>query len=176
MCILNSLCSQTSNEWEAHVIFDGYLDEELNKIIQFFSNNSKIKFTVLDQRNNDFGHTPRNIGLEQCNKEWVIMTGDDNYYTPNFVQEVTKIIDIDTKFVYCDMIHNGYDYQFFKTHHSSHYIDIGNMIMKTELAKQLKLDTNRIDADGELCNKYISNFCSNPDSIKKINKILYVHN
>ena len=147
-----------------------------DNIIKLFENENRIKFTYINGPNFDLGHTPRNYGLQLATEAWVVMTGDDNYYVPAFVDEILKTIDTDTHFVYCDMIHNGYEYKFFNCHHSSHNIDIGNMIMKTELAKQFTLDTNRLDADGEMCNGYINKFCKNENQIKKINKILYVHN
>ncbi len=173
--ILQSLIVQTNSNWKAHVVIDGNTDI-FDDIKVFYKNDNRIKFTNIDGPNNDLGHTPRNYGLQQATEEWVVMTGDDNYYIPTFVNEILKAIDDDTKFVYCDMIHNGYDYKLFNCHHSSHNIDIGNMIMKSKFAKQLKLDKTRLDADGVMCNQYISSFCFNDSNIKKINSILYVHN
>jgi hypothetical protein len=74
------------------------------------------------------------------------------------------------------MIHNGYEYKPFICKPVSHHIDIGNMIMKTEYAKQLQLDTTKLDTDGIMCMEYIDKFCKELTSIKKINSILYVHN
>jgi len=175
ICILYSLIAQTNGNWKAHVVIDNSSTLLFDKIIDFVKED-RIKFTSINGPHNDIGHTPRNYGLENASEEWVIMTGDDNYYIPTFVDEVIKVINNDTKFVYCDMIHNGYNYEWFNTHHSSHHIDIGNMIMRTNLAKQIKLDNKRLDADGVFCNDYISKFCEEQTTIKKINKILYVHN
>lgn len=174
--ILYSLISQTNKNWKAHVIIDNNSTILFDKVIDLLKDEHRIKFTCINGPHNDVGHTPRNYGLENASEEWVVMTGDDNYYIPTFVSEVFNIIDEDTKFVYCDMIHNGYDYQFFNTHHSSHHIDIGNMIMKTELTKQFRLDKTKLDADGILCGEYIDANCKEENTIKKINKILYVHN
>jgi glycosyltransferase involved in cell wall biosynthesis len=174
--ILYSLISQTNNDWKAHVVIDNKSTILFDKVIELLKDEHRIKFTCINGPHNDVGHTPRNYGLENATEEWVVMTGDDNYYIPTFVNEIFNIIDEDTKFVYCDMIHNGYDYQFFNCHHSSHNIDIGNMIMKTELAKTIRLDTTRLDADGVFCGEYININCQEENKIKKINKILYVHN
>lgn len=173
--ILQSLIVQTNSNWKAHVVIDGNTDI-FDDIKVFYKNDNRIKFTNIDGPNNDLGHTPRNYGLQQATEEWVVMTGDDNYYIPTFVNEILTAIDDDTKFIYCDMIHNGYDYKLFNCHHSSHNIDIGNMIMKSEFAKQLKLDRTRLDADGVMCGEYITKFCLEDSNIKKINSILYVHN
>lgn len=176
MSTLYSLVSQTNKNWKAHVVIDNASTILFDDVISLFKNEPRIKFTCINGPHYDAGHTPRNYGLEHSTGDWVIMTGDDNYYVPVFVNEVLSIIEDDTNFVYCDMIHNGYEYHFFNCHHSSHHIDIGNMIVRSELAKQLRLDVTKNDADGLFCTQYVNMFCKNEKGIKKINKILYVHN
>ena len=173
--ILQSLIVQNNENWKASVVIDGNTDV-FDDIKDFYKNENRIQFTNIPGPSNDLGHTPRNYGLQHTTEEWVVMTGDDNYYIPTFVDEILKIIDTETAFVYCDMIHNGYGYKLFNCHHSSHNIDIGNMIMKSEYAKQLELDRTILDADGVFCNAYINKFCLDESQIKKINSILYVHN
>jgi len=176
ICILYSLIAQTNGNWKAHVIIDNKSTILFDTLIELLKDEHRIKFTCINGPHNDIGHTPRNYGLQHTTEKWVVMTGDDNYYIPTFVDEILKVIDNDTTFVYCDMIHNGYGYKLFNCHHSSHNIDIGNMIMKSEFAKQLRLDTTRLDADGIFCEAYINKFCLDQSQIKKINSILYVHN
>lgn len=174
--VLFSLINQTNKNWIAHVVVDNKYSPIYDDIIDRFAKESRIKFSFIDGPHKDFGHTPRNYGLKNSSSDWVVMTGDDNYYVPSFVDEVMKAIDSNVRFVYCDMIHNGYDYKMFECHHSSHHIDIGNMVMRTDLAKDFELKTNKIDADGIFCNEYINEHCKKEENIKKINKILYVHN
>lgn len=172
---LSCLQSQLNKNWKAIVIVDGIKDGYEN-CVDYFSKDERIEFFFLEKQYRDFGNTPKNIGLQKCTEEWVVMTSDDNYYVPSFIDEILNNVTESTNFIYCDMIHNGYNYQFFETHHSSHRIDVGIMVMRTILAKQLKLIENRIDSDGIFCNEYISKFCKDEKSIKKINKILYAHN
>lgn len=174
--ILFSLINQSNKNWNAHVVIDNVYSQIYDDVVNIFEKENRIKFTYIDGPHRDFGHTPRNYGLKNSSSDWVVMTGDDNYYVPSFVDEIMKAIDNDARFVYCDMIHNGYDYKMFECHHSSHHIDIGNMVMRTDLAKDFELNTNKIDADGIFCNDYINKHCKNKENIKKINKILYVHN
>jgi glycosyltransferase involved in cell wall biosynthesis len=174
--MLFSLINQNNKNWIANVVIDNEHLQMYDDIITRFQKEDRIKFSFMGERSNDFGHTPRNYGLKNSSSDWIIMTGDDNYYVPTFVNEVMNAIDKDVRFIYCDMIHNGYDYKMFNCHHSSHHIDIGNMVMKTELAKDFELKTNKIDADGMFCNDYINKHCKKEENIKKINKILYVHN
>jgi len=172
---LSCLQSQTNENWKALVVVDG-IKNGYDDCQKYFEKDKRIEFLFLDKQYKDFGNTPKNIGLQISEEKWVIMTSDDNYYVPSFVEEVLNSISEEVNFVYCDMIHNGYGYNFFETHHSSHRIDVGIMVMRTKLAQQLKLVENRIDSDGIFCNEYISKFCENEYSIKKINKILYAHN
>jgi glycosyltransferase involved in cell wall biosynthesis len=82
--ILQSLVVQTNNNWKAGVIIDGY-NSRYEKIKKFYEINHNIVFIHIDGPNNDSGHTPGNYGLSHATEEWVILTGDDNYYVPSFV-------------------------------------------------------------------------------------------
>jgi glycosyltransferase involved in cell wall biosynthesis len=175
MTLLYSLISQTNDNWIAHVVADAMYDG-LEKIINHFDGNEKIKFSILNGPHKDWGHTARNYGLERVSKEWVVMTGDDNYYVPVFVDEFLKIVENNkASFVYCDMIHNwnGNNYLAIKCHPSVGRIDVGNFMAKSEFAKQLKLDTSLAIADGLFVEEYIRRF---KPEIKYIQKFLYVHN
>ncbi len=61
MCLLNSLCAQSSNDWTAHVIADCPPQGSIDKIMKYFKGDDRIKFTILPERHNDWGHTPRNF-------------------------------------------------------------------------------------------------------------------
>jgi glycosyltransferase involved in cell wall biosynthesis len=167
--------AQSSPEWMAHVVSDASPVGALEKIQDYFEGNDKIRFTKLLTRRNDWGHTPRNIGLEQASAEWVCMTGEDNYYTPNFVKEVLDRGTAAINFIYTDMIHNWTHNQYDHIYCSPRTgkIDVGNSIFRTEFARQMRLDTTHICADGEFVEEYIKRF---PGGIAHIEKPLYVHN
>jgi glycosyltransferase involved in cell wall biosynthesis len=178
MCLLNSLCAQTSDEWVAHVIADSPPQGTLDKIIKYFKDDERIKFTILQERHNDWGHTPRNIGLEMANEEWVIMTGEDNYYVPKFVEiflDAAKKSENAT-FIFCNMVHNWVNYEYIHINSELKYgkIDIGNFITKTELAKQIKIDPTFAQSDWKFVVEYFNKFISG--NVIHIPKTLYVHN
>ncbi|HOS17554.1 MAG TPA: glycosyltransferase family A protein, partial [Bacteroidales bacterium] len=77
--LLYSLKSQTSNDWTAQVISDNTPEEIIRPVINHFSEDSRINFNVLSKRYNDWGHTPRNVGLNHSKEELLVMTGEDNY-------------------------------------------------------------------------------------------------
>jgi hypothetical protein len=55
-------------------------------------------------------------------------------------------------------------------------IDIGNFATRTKFSKQIRFNKGNYGADGDFVEEYISKFCKESDSIKKINQALYVHN
>ena len=181
LTILGSIFSQTNTNWKIHVIadadYEGY--SEIKKL--FNINSNKIKFTQLNGPHNDWGHTPRLYGLENATEEWIVMSGDDNYYTPNFVNEFIQNIDNNTNFIYCDMLHNHNTthtsaYKYFVSKPEINYIDIGNFATRTSFAKQISFNRGSYAADGEFVEKYITTFCKENNNIKKIEKALYIHN
>lgn len=175
MCTLNSIVSQRSNDWFIHVVADCPPDKTLDKIINYFEGDERIKFTILEERYNDWGHTPRNYGLDNAKEDWVIMTGEDNYYTPVFVDHFLKNND-KYDFVYCDMIHNWTDSQYYhiKCKPQLNHIDIGNFMVRKNKLNGLRLKTKIEQADGLFVEEYLKN---NPGSkINYIEKPLYVHN
>jgi hypothetical protein len=179
-CVIWSIIGQTNKNWKIHVVIDRE-DSELetyliDKYKPYYLNGS-FKVTTLGKRYNDFGHTPRNFGLLNSDCEWVVMTGEDNYYAPIFVDEFLKVVDDKTSFVYCNMVHNwkNNDYIPIPCNVNGGIIDIGCFMVRTNLLKGLKLDIDKKElADFYFAKDYIN---LNSDKISKnINKILYFHN
>lgn len=170
--IINSFLVQTSSSWKLHIVVDG--NEWMYKEFKSYYRYPNIRFSLIDGPNNDWGHTPREYGLLEAEEEWIIMTGDDNYYVPSFIQEFTKAAEDNPKsnFIYCDMLHNQYDYQHFVTTPQINQIDIGCFMTKRELAQQIPVEKSYA-ADGLFVEEYKKNSIFIPH---KINKILYVHN
>jgi glycosyltransferase involved in cell wall biosynthesis len=75
MAIISSIFSQTNPNWFIHVIADCPPKGTLDKVMNFYKDSKKIKFTILNKRYNDWGHTPRNIGLQMANEEWLLKIG-----------------------------------------------------------------------------------------------------
>ena len=91
MATINSIFAQRSDKWSIHVIADCPPEGTLTKIMDYFKDSDKIKFTILPKRYNDWGHTPRELGKQLSKANYVIMTGDDNYYMPTLVDEINNI-------------------------------------------------------------------------------------
>jgi glycosyltransferase involved in cell wall biosynthesis len=176
MCIISSIRAQRSKKWKIHVVADCPPEGTLDKIIEYYKDDSRIKFTILPQRYNDWGHTPRNYGLEHATEDWVVMTGEDNYYAPVFVDNMLDAASPNSHFVFCNMVHNWTDHQYVPIDCQPKWgkIDVGNFMARREYAQQMRLDVTNMQADGVFVEEYIRKFPLK--DVIKINKLLYVHN
>ena len=170
--MLASLVAQTNPDWGAHVVIDNHEDEDNVKLVESFAD-SRIRWTKMDKRYNDWGHTPREYGKQKSEAKYIIMTGDDNYYTPNFVQEISVLCNVEVGMVYWDMVHSHYNYSYFKCVPAGGQIDMGAFATRRDLAQQIQLGTD-FAADGWFVEHFKQKFPT--ESISKINKVLFVHN
>lgn len=175
--LISSLMAQSNPNWKAHIVADCPPEDIQNKIkgvVDFF-NDKRIKLTILPERYNDWGHTPRQYGVNKSTEEWVIMTGEDNYYVPEFVNSML-VEGKNQHFVYCDMVHNWINQEYIpiKTKLNLGHIDIGAFMVKTNLAQKIKLRVNEEWADWYFVEEFVNKF--KYANIKKVNKVLYVHN
>ena len=175
--IIGSLMAQSNPNWTAHVVADcppEEIQDAMKTIVEFF-NDDRIKLTILPERHNDWGHTPRQYGLDNATEEWVVMTGEDNYYVPHFV-DIMLEESKNQHFVYCDMVHNWTNKQYIPILSKLQLgkIDIGSFMTKTNMAQKIKLKKEHEWADWffvqEFQNKY------KMAKYKKVNRVLYVHN
>jgi glycosyltransferase involved in cell wall biosynthesis len=175
--IVCSILAQTNQNWTIHIVGDNIPQNNLDRLNSFLNviNDDRIKFTNLPDRYNDWGHTPRNYGVEHATSEWVIMTGEDNYYCPEFVEEMLQQSN-GQHFVYCDMVHNWMNKEYIpiKSKLELGFIDIGCFMVKTNMAKKIKLNVKEEWADWYFVLDFVKKY--EHAKINKVNKILYVHN
>jgi glycosyltransferase involved in cell wall biosynthesis len=171
-CTLSSLVAQYNTDWSVNVVIDDVNNDDVISMINEF-NDARIRCTFLDKRYNDLGHTPREVGKQMSEAEYIIMTGDDNYYTPNFVDEIFKTSKDKPGLIYWNMVHSHFDYQFFDCKLGNNQIDMGAFATRNDIAKQIELG-KRYDADGYFIMDYLQRFPKEENI--KIEKILFVHN
>jgi hypothetical protein len=172
---LSSLMCQSDEDWKATVILDhpeqGDRAKLLNVIHSFYDD--RINYFITHRRFNDWGHSLREAGKQASEAEYLIMTGDDNYYTPHLVKELKLATTSKPGMVYWDMVHSHFNYSYFKCSPAHGYIDMGAFATRTDLAKQIPLTTNYA-ADGDFIEDFKKKFPN--EQIIKINKVLFVHN
>jgi glycosyltransferase involved in cell wall biosynthesis len=167
--LLSSLIVQTNNNWKATVVID---DAKIWNEVPII--HPQIEYICTGRRYNDWGHTPRELGKQRSESEYIIMTGDDNYYMPTLVEEIIKIVITNPAIVYWNMVHNYFGYSIFNCNLASWQIDMGSFATRNDIAKQIHLRIDKIDADGYFIEEYKHKF-PHENSIK-IDKILFIHN
>lgn len=170
--ILQSLIVQTNPNWIAHVIIDG-LTNEYRQVKDLYQEEERVRFSHVEGPHNDWGHTARNYGLDKRIGDFIVMTGDDNYYVPTFVENFLSQPQYDL--IYCDMVHDlkRNAYLAIKTELSLGRIDIGNVMFRSSIIGDIRLNTKSYEADWWFINSIMIDKTSN---IRKIDKVLYVHN
>jgi hypothetical protein len=180
LSMMASIVAQTNPNWTIHVVCDGIVD--ITYIQTVFSQFDNIKYSTIERETNTYTHNlssiPKNYGLSTCTDEWLVFGADDNYYVPIFVDEMLKIINNNPKinFIYFDMIHNYFNYTLFKCKPLSHQIDMGSMVVRTDLAKTLPLDITLGDADGIFAEQYVSTYCKLKENIHYAEHVYFIHN
>jgi glycosyltransferase involved in cell wall biosynthesis len=180
--IVSSIVAQTNPNWSIHIVSDNSpqeVQEQFLDLLAFFdAYKDQIKISVLNERYNDWGHTPRNYGLQEAKEEWVVMTGEDNYYAPTFVENFLDAVKDrdDVNFVFCNFVLNGKNDEYVPVRSEIEFgkIDIGCYITRTFNAQKLKLKTDIAEADYWFVEEYLARFVE--AQIIHIDKILYVHN
>jgi glycosyltransferase involved in cell wall biosynthesis len=176
MTILMSIKCQSLNQWKVHVVADAQY-EGFDNVRNYFEGDDRFKFSVLNGPHGDWGHTARNYGLEHAEEKWVVMSGDDNYYMPLFVEIFLNSIKMrhDVNFVHCNLVHNWVNNEYISlvSVPKVNGIDIGNFMTRTKFAKQLRLDVTKGNADGIFVEEFNNKFKGN---IVHLNQFLYVHN
>jgi len=171
--MLASLAAQTDPDWGAMVMIDNNVPQpQIHAMVDEFKD-PRIRCVYMTKRYNDWGHTPREHGKQLSVADYIIMTGDDNYYTPNFVEELRKATTTKPGMVYWDMVHSHYHYQYFVCEPTINVIDMGAFATRKDIAHQIPLGTHYA-ADGFFIEEIKKRFPYEPKV--KIAKVLFVHN
>ncbi len=176
MCTISSIVAQTNPNWKLHIIDDNSPEiNKIKKVEEFFKDDDRIKWTYLNRNYGNWGHHSRQIGMDESTEEWVIMTGDDNYYVPEFVDIMLSESE-HQHFVYCDMVHNWINKEYIpiKSKLQLGAIDVGNFMVKSNMGKKIRLIETENWADYYFVRDFTNKF--KYAKIKKVNRILYVHN
>ena len=160
---INSIKSQTSNNWFLRIIHDGNCNKYKELKIQLEKEgylNEQVTLECTDKRYNDWGHSLRDYALKSQTKksDFTIITNGDNYYLPNSIE---AILDHHTKepkclFMYCNFVQR-YDAHIHNTPRTCYHpmntqlakgnIDMGAVIVKTSVATEVGFNSRSFDAD-----------------------------
>ena len=167
---------QTDPRWEMHIIHDGPAPEEVKNIIP---DDPRINFYETKQRMKNWGHPNRRYLLNNVPAkidDFILITNDDNYYVPTYVQYMRAAANTGVGIVYNDCLHNYYSYDVLKSKMQTNHIDMGSFIVRQDVAKSVGFTSDAFHADGiyaEACAGYCN---THSLSIKYIPKSLFIHN
>jgi glycosyltransferase involved in cell wall biosynthesis len=183
--LIYSLMCQTYQDFRLVVIHDGD-DARMRNILSTLREGfpDRLDFVFTDRRFADYGHSLRALAIEKCDTEFMMLTNDDNYYAPTFLELMFKKADSEgLDLVLCDMVHSHNkpggrpqgSYEAFHTEPSTNNADIGCFILKTELAKRVGFRDKGFAGDGTFIDDVMN---KSGCTVKwgKVDKILFVHN
>lgn len=195
MMTINCIYSQTATNWRISVVADAPY-EGYDKVVDYFKGDDRIRFHTLEGGpHRDWGHTPRIYGMNNAQEEWLIMTGDDNYYFPCFLEAFNQNITESTNFIFCNMYHNYSNYVLDRcgirkipygqngseTLYRYEGMDIGVFATRTKLAQTVTFEKELHWADSKFAADYWEKHCMEggklkPGSAVHIDHAFYVHN
>lgn len=182
--LIHSFLAQTVQDFKLHIIHDGY-DGRMDKLLKPYKKQYPhlIDYEFTKHRYNDYGHSLRDIGIQKATGDYILLTNDDNYYCPKFVEYMNAALkEEQADVVLFDMIHSHSNpggraqppYCFFETAPQRFSVDIGCFIVRTPLAKQVGFRDKTHDGDATYFED-IMGLVPTPHLIK-VPRVLLVHN
>jgi len=188
-CFIDSIRSQTADNWRLHIIHDGegelYDSTKKDLIKNGYLDHPNIIFSATKERYNDYGHSLRKLGLKNpaFKSDYTVITNCDNYYVPEWISFLNILIHDDCDFIIWDCVHDhsgntAFDriqpYGLCDSKLKEGSIDMGAVAIKTSIAEKTGFNSKKFNADWEYFDQCL-NSCRE-DKIKKIPCILFVHN
>ena len=184
-CLVHSLQAQTMPAFHLVILHDGP-DFEMLVLLSKLSRETVLsfEFRLSRVRHNDYDHSLRELAIRDCATDYILLTNDDNYYVPKFVELMLSAAQRhDLDLVLCDMVHSHErpggrpvgSYTAFPTHPSAGNADIGCFMTRTDRARRVGFRDKESEGDGTFISDLIA---LGPALMRwgKVEKILFVHN
>jgi hypothetical protein len=168
---ISSLLLQKNSNWQCII----YCDEKNNYIEDVVKTFGSDKFTLVSNETPEgfWGHYNRKKSLNLVNSEFVIQTSIQDYYLPNTVSELEKLLGM-FDFISFDCLHNHIGYRVLSSQPFRNQIDWGSFVMRTDIAKEIGINNLK----SSICDGLFVEECMRYPGLRyhKLNKILTVHN
>jgi GT2 family glycosyltransferase len=177
--LLHSFLLQTCNDWELWFIHDGEPSDDVKRSSALYAQEPRIHFIATKKVGGNYGHPNRKWMLENIPQEegdYVLITNDDNYYVPEFVEQMLSACIENTGFVMCDCLHSYDHYDYFSCETAECKIDMGEFIVRLDIAKEVGFIHDHHSADGAFAVECINLCVARGLGIRKIPRALFVHN
>lgn len=143
---------QTDPNWELYIIYDGPVPRWYKDLIKKHQKDKRINFYNSEKRTQCFGHPNRRAMLKKLRYtegDYLLMTNDDNYYVPRFIEFMLSVCGDKTGMAYCNTIHSHFEYKLNMTEIKKGRIDIGAFIVRLDIAKEAGFKHDDFAADGD---------------------------
>jgi len=174
---IDSFILQTDPNWELRIIHDGPASDEMKSIISLYDD-PRVIFIETAQRTGLWGHLNRRWALEQLpdSEDYVLITNDDNYYVPRFVEFFLEQCDPDVGIVYCDTVHSYLNYDVMKSEMRASHIDSGAFIVRLDVARKVGFLHVHEQADGRYAERCAEECIKQELKNVYIERPLFIHN
>jgi hypothetical protein len=181
--LIRSFIVQTDPRWVLHVVYDGPAPQEILNAVHPFINgdrrDERIHFYQSPERYQKYGHPNRRTMLQsiECRPgDFILMTNDDNYYCPVFIDMMFKEMRSKVGMIYCDTVHSHAAYSVHVSEIRENYIDMGSFIVRADIAKATGFNYDHFSADGTYAVECLKSCQRKGLRAVKINKPIFVHN
>lgn len=127
-----------------------------------------------------WGHPLREKALKEHVKgEWLLWTNCDNYYVPNFLNNIMSNTGPNVGAIYFDFVNKKKkenNYYHFVTKFGINTCDMGSFIVRTSLAKEIGFSNRSYAADGVFMEALKINVAGKGMTINKVNSTMLIHN
>jgi len=183
--LIGSFLVQTNKNWILHIVYDGPPPQDVKNVVApYVDKDSKYYDTRIDfwkslERYQHYGHPNRRTMLETIPtnpSDFILMTNDDNYYVPVFVDYMLKECKFGVGIVYCDTVHSHADYDVHISQLKENCIDMGAFIVRADIAKETGFNYDHFSADGVYAEECLQTCIRRKLLAIKIKKPLFIHN
>jgi hypothetical protein len=169
---------QTNPNWDMRIIHDGPPPAGLEEEINAFKD-PRVSFHYTDPVKGAWGHHNRSEFLNNTKGnrgDYVLITNDDNQYVKAFIEIFLNVCKPDVGFVFCNTIHNYFNYDTLLTQIRVGAIDMGSFIVKLDVAQRTGFNSRLEVADGIYAEECAAECVRKELKILRINKSLFIHN
>lgn len=177
--LIDCFLVQTCPEWKIYIVYDGKAPKEIKDILKDYIDDDRIVLYESKERKGNFGHPNRAAMLQKIKgdpNDYVLITNDDNYYVPKFVEFFLYSTNETIGMVYCNTLHSYYAYDVHQSRIQEKCIDMGCFIVRLDIAQETGFNHYNHSADGLYAEECLATCKRKGLNARYIPKALFIHN
>jgi hypothetical protein len=169
---------QTNGNWTLKIIHDGPPPSGMKTFVTSLKD-PRIGFESTKLINGYWGHPNRAAMLSKVDgnpNDYVLITNDDNQYVKSFVEIFLRNCQRSVGMIFCNTIHNYFDYDILVTQCRVGAIDMGSFIVRLDIAQKVGFNHTVEVADGIYAEECFQECTRQGLRVLAIRKALFIHN